>query len=139
MAVLVLLCSFLIRRWWQRNRDSQPLGLSARELVEPPGDLPPALAAKLIGSAASQALLGTLFDLANRGYLTFHETMGGRHNKTRQLSVTRSARSPADLTPWEAATLDAVFGMKTEVTLSDQTPALRTASVRLGRASPRRR
>jgi hypothetical protein len=89
-AGLLLLFGVLIALWWRRNRDPRPIGFAANEFPTPPENLAPAPAAKLLGQGAGPALHATLFDLANRGYITLRETRGGWRNMTTQITATRT-------------------------------------------------
>lgn len=132
--MLVLLAGLLFA-WWRRNRDPQPTGIAFTEAVQPPDDLAPALAAKLTGNGDGQALLGTLLDLANRGYLTLHEDAQGQDAGTGRIMAARTDEPRADLAPYERQTLDALFGDAREVDVKKQRAALSKASSVAGKTS----
>ncbi len=132
-ALLLLLLGGGLWRWWLRNRDPLPQGFVARELPDAPDDLPPALAARLLRSLDAQATLGTLFDLANRGYLSFRESMGGWRGRTRQVVVTSTGKDRSELAPYEQALLDALFAGENEVILNEQRADLLKAMAAIGK------
>jgi hypothetical protein len=101
---LAALFGALVWGWRRRNRDPQPIGFAGGALPAPPDDLPPALATRLTGGSDGQALLATLFDLANRGALVFREqqTAGAK------LAVARTGDPTAPLAPYEASALAVV-------------------------------
>ena len=123
-ALLLLVLGAALWLWWRRNRDPQAHGFVAGQLPAPPDELSPALAARLLGATSGQGLLGTLIDLANRGYMTFHEEMGGWLGKSRQVVLHRADRGTRDLEPHEVAALDAVFAGAPEVNLASRSSAL---------------
>ena len=69
-----------------------------------PGDLPPALVGRLTGQAGYY--MGTLFDLAQRGWLAIREAKGRLGSKRYQLALTPQAQP---LRPHEQALLDTLF------------------------------
>ncbi len=86
-----------------RRDDMPPLSFSSQQQT-PPGDLPPALAAKLAGG--SNPALATLFDLAQRGVLRIEMEPGFLKSKKFALAYV-----PGDhfLRPHEAVLIDALF------------------------------
>jgi hypothetical protein len=132
-ALLLVFLSLLIWAWWRNNRDPRPSGFAADELPVRPDNLSPALAGTLVGAAGGQALLGTLIDLANRGALELHETLGGWRGHTRQVVLRRTDRPIDDLVSHEAAALDAVFGGASEVALHGASMVLTQAAAAEGR------
>lgn len=119
-ALLAVALGLLTWRWWQRNRDPQPRGFVADALPDPPDDLPPAMAATLIGARDWEALLATIIDLAERGFIELHETLGGWRGRTRQLVLRRTTQSTADLRPFEADALRAVFDGQPDIILQER-------------------
>ncbi len=126
-AGLAALLAALIWGWRRRNRDPQPLGFAGDALPAPPDALPPALAARLTGSSDGQALLATLFELANRGALVFRE----RQASSAQLAVARTGAQATPLAPYEATAL-ALTPDDGELTL-DGSAALITAAQTVGK------
>lgn len=100
-AGLAVLLSWLVLGWWRRVRDPQARDSAAGEQFAPPDALPPALAARLLGRGYGEAVLATLFDLANRGLLIFREV---RH---KQLIAVRTEAPAVGLAAFEEATLSA--------------------------------
>ena len=82
-------------------------------MTSPPRDLPPALAARLTGS--STGFLGTLFDLAQRGFLRIEE--GPKKWGSRSFEVVQQAGS-GPLAPHESAFLAGLFKKSDRVALS---------------------
>lgn len=63
----------VVMRWYTRGRDPVT-GLAAEYVSEPPGDLPPGVVGTLVDERADmQDILGTLIDLARRGFITMEE------------------------------------------------------------------
>jgi hypothetical protein len=132
-AGLLLLFGALIVTWWRRNRDPRPAGAAPREFPTPPEDLAPALAARLLNQSGGAALLATLFDLANRGYVTLRESKSGWRNTTTKLTATRTGAFASGLAPFETATL-AALGLTErngEVELDAQRSAIQNAILSL--------
>ena len=132
-ALLAVLLGGLIWRWWQRNRDPQPRGFVAAALPDVPDDLPPALAAKLTNANDWQALIATAVDLANRGFIEFHELLGGWRGRTPQLVLHRTGQSAADLAPFERTALDAIFDGQSEIILQDRAAKIMRVAGKEGR------
>lgn len=131
-AVLAVLLAGLLWLWWRRNRDAQPMGMVDGMVGSPPDDLPPAVAAKLVGTGDNQAMMATLLDLANRGFLVFNERAGGMFGGSTKLAVARADRMPAELSPHERATLDAVLQNDEEALLDSSNKAVARALPKLG-------
>jgi hypothetical protein len=75
LAALVLIGGTLliVMRWYVKGRDPVT-GLAAEYVSEPPNDLPPGVVGTLIDERADmQDILGTLVDLARRGFITMEE------------------------------------------------------------------
>lgn len=117
-AGFLALFSLLLAGWWRKNRDPRPssVGITGYSL-QPPDDLPPALATKLVHGQDGDALLATLFDLANRGYVTLHETRPGSTWRAAQITARRMEKPAYELTPIEQRVLDIVFKDAPEVQL----------------------
>jgi uncharacterized membrane protein len=63
----------IVMRWYIRGRDPVT-GVAAEYVAEPPSDLPPGLVGTLVDERADmQDILGTLIDLARRGFITMEE------------------------------------------------------------------
>jgi hypothetical protein len=133
-AGLLAVFGALVWGWRRRNRDPQPAGFAGAELPQAPDDLPPAVAAHLLGQAQGEALLGTLLDLANRGYLTLREERAGWSGKKTRVLAARTDAPFGDLAPFEQTTLEALGLSEPGATavLTDQRSAIAKALGRLG-------
>jgi hypothetical protein len=131
-AGLAVLLAALVWGWWRRSRDPRPLTFAEGELLAPPDDLSPALAAKLTGGADLQAMLATLYDLANRGYLVFRERLGGWNGKSKEVAIARGERSPSDLEGADQVAYESLFRESDEVVLDSSAKALSSAPPKIG-------
>ena len=63
----------IVMRWYTKGRDPVT-GVIAEYVAEPPSDLPPGVVGTLVDERADmQDILGTLIDLARRGFITMEE------------------------------------------------------------------
>jgi len=120
-AVLAALCGAAVLMWYRRNRDPRPsAGVPASfHTLQPPTDLPPALAAQLAGKPNHNAFMATLLDLANRGYVSVVEQDEARGKRPR-IELTRMEAPLAELLPFERHVLETVFGGQTTVELNER-------------------
>ncbi len=114
LAALIAIGGMLLiaMRWYVKGRDPQT-GLAAEYVAEPPSDLPPGVVGTLVDERADmQDILGTLIDLARRGFITMEElqTPGFMGiGATRDFVFRRVANSDtAKLRPYEKLVLDRV-------------------------------
>ena len=113
---------FVYTRYAKHGRD--PAAVVVPEyLSEPPSDERPGVVGVLLDERADMKdVMGTLVDLAQRGYLTIEQTQTGgvfgMFEKT-EFVFHREDKSTADLRPYEITLLDGVFGSKRTVQLSD--------------------
>lgn len=103
---------------WRLHRSSSP-PLQSNTLILP-DTLPPALVARLTGAPKGYALLGTLFDLANRGHVRLNMEPHG-------FVATRLMASQDPLAAFESAALDVVFDDNQSVNLSERRYAIMNA------------
>jgi hypothetical protein len=136
-AVLGLFGAGALWLWSRRVRDPQGRGFAGAALPAQPDDLAPALAARLLRSPDSAALLATLLDLARRGYLTLHEVERASRFGQAKTLARRARRDTAELAEYERIALEAAFGDADEVELSKRQSALVKATGPLGRAAQR--
>lgn len=105
--------------WYVRGRD-KVVDQIAEYLPEPPTDLPPGLAGTLLDESVDmQDILATIVDLARRRAISITEE---RQEGLFRLStdfIYRRERQDVSLAPFEQKLLDALFGAKDEVRLSD--------------------
>ena len=130
-ALLVLALGGWAWRWQQQHRDPQPT--FSGMVYAPPADLRPGAAARLIGQDDTRIFLATLFDLANRGYLTLKETPSGGRGTHHIPTAVRTAASAGDLAPYEQQLLDALFGGTHEAVLNKPDSAITRAMPAIGR------
>lgn len=120
--------------WYRRGRN-KPVPMVADYLPEPPDELPPGLAGTLLDESADmEDILATLVDLARRKAVSITEVREDSLWAKKLDFIYRRERSDVPLLDYERELLDAVFGRKDEVRLSDlknkfysHLPALRTA------------
>ncbi len=134
-AGLALGLGLLLWFWWRRNRDPQGRGFVGAMLPGQPDDLAPALAAKLLRTADSGALLATILDLARRSYLTLYEIEKTSVFSQASVEARRLQRDTSDLTGYEQLVLDALFESADSVELSKRQGALLKAAGALGKAT----
>ncbi|MCS6941135.1 MAG: DUF2207 domain-containing protein [Roseiflexus sp.] len=110
----MLICAVICGVLGWRNRwthDPPPIGVIGR-VMEPPDDLPPALAAWLIqppGVTPQHLVIATIFDLARRGYLRV-ERRPSRTDQRRQRLTPVLIREPDDtIAPFERLILDTLL------------------------------
>lgn len=113
---------FVYMRYTKHGRD--PQGVVVPEyLSEPPSDERPGVVGVLLDERADMKdIMGTLVDLAQRGYLVIEqkETGGvfGMFQST-EFEFHRQDKPEDDLRPYELTLLDGIFGRKNSVGLSD--------------------
>lgn len=110
----MLICAVICTILGSRNRwthDPPPVGVIGR-VMEPPDDLPPALAAWLLqppGVTLQRLVIATIFDLARRGYLRV-ERRFSRTGRRRQRLMVVLVREPDDsIAPFEQVILDTLL------------------------------
>lgn len=113
---------FVYTRYTKHGRDPEAV-VVPEYLSEPPSDERPGAVGVLLDERAdTKDIMGTLIDLAQRGYLTIEqkETGGvfGMFQST-EFVFHREDKSEDDLRPFEITLLDSVFGRKETVELSD--------------------
>lgn len=105
--------------WYRLGRD-KPVEMVADYLPEPPDALAPGIAGVLLDEAADmQDVLATLVDLARRKAVSITEVEEAGFFRRSTDFIYRRERDDVPLAPHEAELLQAVFGSKDEVNLSD--------------------
>lgn len=112
--------------WFARSRTRADVALSPtvvpEYLTDPPGDLPPALAALLVRDTLYgdvKAVLGTIVDLAHKGFLRLEETTTASGPKTLTFVRNASARPGVTLLAHEQFLLDTLFQTQNARALPD--------------------
>ena len=106
----VLLLGLAASVWAWRRYAHEPVLVPAVTITAPPTALAPGLAAALVHNGATQThILATLYDLARRGAISIEETEASGGRRPRRRFALRQASYPADLDPFEKATLEAAF------------------------------
>ena len=113
---------FVYTRYTKRGRDPEAV-VVPEYLSEPPSDERPGVVGVLLDERADMKdIMGTLIDLAQRGYLVIEqkETGGvfGMFQST-EFEFHRQDKPEDDLRPYEQTLLDGLFGRKKSVELSD--------------------
>ncbi|MGD8967718.1 MAG: DUF2207 domain-containing protein, partial [Anaerolineae bacterium] len=111
----------LLLLWYLRGRDPE-VALPAEYLPQPPSDDPPGLAGTLVDEKADmQDIIGTLVDLARRGYLTIEEKEEHGFFSTSNYDFTfhRTGENVNSLLPYERKLLSAVFKGRDSRRMSD--------------------
>lgn len=106
---------------WQRER-RDPQSSFTGAVYGPPDTLRPAEIAKLLGEGDNQAFTATMFDLANRGYLTFREEQRSWGSKAVRALRVRADDSALD--PVEQRVMAALFEKGDETVLSGSNSAI---------------
>lgn len=116
-ALLPILTFVVLHRRWRRHGADASFGSVVTQYEGPAGLRPAEASALLRQSVASNALPVALVDLAVRGYLRFEEVqkgglLGSAVGRTRDhyLHLIKPYRGDAEVRPYEAALLDALFG-----------------------------
>ena len=108
--------------WWVKGRDPDP-GISVAPMYEPPEKMGPAEVGTLIdGSVDPRDITSVLVDMAVRGYLKIVETQhkGFLYNtKDYEFQLLKSRDQWGDLTDYERAMMDKVFGGGQKTLLSN--------------------
>jgi len=105
--------------WYRMGRD-KPVEMVADYLPEAPSGLTPAIAGTLLDESADmEDILATLIDLARRKAISITEDKQEGWMRTSTDFIYRRERDDVPLAPYEKKLLDAVFGKKDEVRLSD--------------------
>ncbi|MCU0492085.1 MAG: DUF2207 domain-containing protein [Chloroflexaceae bacterium] len=129
LIVFLALC-IAAGRYNRKNHDSAPIGVVGR-VLEPPDELTPALAARLLEGVVvttDEALtLGTLLNLAQRGYITVERRRSTWEDTKQQFVLRRSERGNTDLASYERLLLDALFEDAPLVDFAKQAARLRKA------------
>lgn len=114
--------------WFARSRTRADIAVSPtvvpEYLTDPPSDLPPALAALLIRDSLHgdvKAVLGTIVDLAHKGFLRLEETATASGAKTLTFVRIASARPGVTLLAHEQFLLDTLFQAQNARALPDLT------------------
>lgn len=115
--------------WYRGNRDPQVA--SVGQSYDPPSNLAPAEAAALLGSASAQGVLGTLFDLANRGFLRFEERANRWNGRT--LHAIRQPQPQTALAPYEQQALDALFSKGDDVAMDGTNTGMAQVAPKIGK------
>lgn len=113
--VLLLIGSGAALMWYRRHRDPQPLSV-AGVVRTPPDDLMPGLAAALCNQPLGNTIAATMFDLANRGFLTLRD--GEKQWGQTPVIATRQLRDGRDLSGYERQSMSMLFGDADERELS---------------------
>lgn len=107
--------------WYVRGRD-QPVGLVAEQISEPPSDLPAAVVGTLVDERADlKDIIAGILDLARRGALRMEEQkiegfLGIGSGRDFVFHLQDAAKA---IYPYEQTLLQALFGGRTQVKLSD--------------------
>lgn len=105
--------------WYKFGRD-KPVEMVADYLPEPPDTLPPGMAGTLLDERADmEDILATVVDLARRKAISITQEEESGWLRTSRDFIYRRERNDVPLLPYEEALLDAMFGSKDEVRLSD--------------------
>lgn len=105
--------------WYNIGRD-KPVEMVADYLPEPPDTLTPGMAGTLLDESVDmEDIIATLVDLARRQAISITEVREDGFFRKSMDFVYRRERDDVDLLPYERDLLDAVFGRKDEVKLSD--------------------
>jgi hypothetical protein len=105
--------------WYRRGRD-KPISQVAEYLPEPPTPLAPGLAGTLLDERVDmQDIIATLIDLARRKAISITEEREEGFFRSGYDFIYRRERDDVPLAEYEEKLLDAVFGKKDEVRLSD--------------------
>ncbi len=99
--------------YWRQNRFAPRL-VSKQTIYNPPGDLKPGVAGAITAEAASPtwaSALGTLFDLADRGFLRIDELAEKKWYREHDF-VVQPVGQPVGLRPHEESLLDLLFETK---------------------------
>jgi uncharacterized protein (TIGR04222 family) len=126
MIVYALGC-IAVNRGLRPYRDPLHIGYVGR-ILEPPDDLPPALAARLLnrGIPSNERLIvATLLDLARRGHIRLTCRPSAIDSRRTRIILTRTPREDGPLAPFEQALLDALFDEMPQVDLRAAWPEAR--------------
>ncbi|HMN30172.1 MAG TPA: DUF2207 domain-containing protein, partial [Caldilineaceae bacterium] len=105
--------------WYKLGRD-KPVEMVADYLPEPPDDLTPGLAGVLLDENVDmQDIIATLVDLAERKAISITEEKQEGFFRMGSDFIYRRERKDVPLQPYEEALINAMFGDKDEVRLSD--------------------
>ncbi len=105
--------------WYRVGRD-KPVELVAEYLPEPPTPLAPGVAGTLIDEQVEmREIVATLVDLARRKVISITEVQEEGFLRMGRDFIYRRERDDVQLLPYEQKLLDALFGRKDEVRLSD--------------------
>ncbi|MCC6455481.1 MAG: DUF2207 domain-containing protein [Caldilineaceae bacterium] len=105
--------------WYRRGRD-KPVSQIAEYLPEPPSPLAPGLAGTLIDERVDmEDIIATLIDLARRKAISITEVTEEGFLRSGTDFIYRRERTDVPLLPYEQKLLDALFGNKDEVELSE--------------------
>jgi uncharacterized membrane protein YgcG len=106
--------------WWTKGRDPDP-GMSVAPMYAPPEGMGPAEAGTLVAeNVAPRDVTAVLVDLAVRGYVKIVEIDHKGlllHSKDYEFRLLKQSSEWADLTDYERAMLDKIFGIGGTVTL----------------------
>lgn len=105
--------------WYRLGRD-KPVEMVADYLPEPPDELPPGAAGVLLDETVDmQDIVATLVDLAQRKVISITEEKQEGFLRMGHDFIYRKERDDAPLQPYEQSLLNAFFGARDEVRLSD--------------------
>ncbi len=105
--------------WYRFGRD-KPVAMVADYLPEPPDALTPGMAGTLLDEAVDmEDIIATLVDLARRQAISITEVQEDSFLRKGVDFTYRRERDDVELLPYERELLDAVFGRKQEIELSD--------------------
>lgn len=111
--------ALLYALWYNLGRD-KPVELVADYLPEPPDELPPGMAGTLLDETVDmQDVIATLVDLARRKAISITEEKQENWLRSGTDFIYRREREDVPLTEYESELLDALFGRKDKVRLSD--------------------
>jgi len=113
---------FVYTRYTKHGRDPEAV-VVPEYLSEPPSDERPGVVGVLLDERADMKdIMGTLVDLAQRGYLTIEQTESGGvfgMFQSTEFVFHREDKPEDDLRPFEITLLDGIFKRKKTVKLSD--------------------
>lgn len=105
--------------WYKFGRD-KPVEMVADYLPEPPDTLTPGMAGTLLDESVDmEDIIATLVDLARRQAISITEVREDSFFRKGVDFTYRREREDVELLPYERELLDAIFGRKQEVELSD--------------------
>ncbi|MCL4861924.1 MAG: DUF2207 domain-containing protein [Caldilineaceae bacterium] len=105
--------------WYRLGRD-KPVEMVADYLPEPPDELPPGAAGVLLDETVDmQDIVATLVDLAQRKVISITEEKQEGFLRMGHDFIYRKERDDAPLQPYEQSLLNAFFGERDEVRLSE--------------------